>query len=206
MSESVGVNTILTFGALLVGGKLGGVLGAFFAIPLLAVALAVLERVYLHLAHRLPAADGQEQMLADRQQAMASAATPEREQHDECRAQSLLWKASPPSMPLVAALLLTTVVVVALPYVPLTAHAFSLIPLPLADIGRIILIAGCMSWCWITSRYGFTKPKQWAGRLDPGSGACSPQRQPSRGHDQRTRRYPAPKCSFRRSSGAAVRW
>jgi predicted PurR-regulated permease PerM len=58
-SESVGVNTLLTFGALLVGGKLGGLLGAFFAIPLLAVALAVLERVYLHLTHRLPATDGQ---------------------------------------------------------------------------------------------------------------------------------------------------
>ncbi|HWE60163.1 MAG TPA: AI-2E family transporter [Chloroflexota bacterium] len=81
-SESVGVNTLLTFGALLVGGKLGGVLGAFFAIPLLAVVLAVLDRVYLHLTHRLPAADSQEQTVADPQHDPGHAATPPRERHD----------------------------------------------------------------------------------------------------------------------------
>jgi predicted PurR-regulated permease PerM len=63
-SESVGVNTLLTFGALLVGGKLGGLLGAFFAIPLLAVALAVLERVYLHLTRQHPSVESQPAELA----------------------------------------------------------------------------------------------------------------------------------------------
>jgi predicted PurR-regulated permease PerM len=51
MSDSVGVNTLLTFGALLVGGKLGGLLGAFFAVPILAVVLTIVERVYLRLPH-----------------------------------------------------------------------------------------------------------------------------------------------------------
>jgi predicted PurR-regulated permease PerM len=49
MSDAVGINPILSFGALIVGAKLGGVLGAFFAAPILAVLLAVLERIYLHL-------------------------------------------------------------------------------------------------------------------------------------------------------------
>src|SRR5262249_59762735 len=52
MSESVGINPILSFGALIAGAKLGGILGAFFAARILAVLLVVLERVYLHLAHR----------------------------------------------------------------------------------------------------------------------------------------------------------
>jgi predicted PurR-regulated permease PerM len=52
MSNSVGINPILSFGALIAGAKLGGVLGAFFAAPILAVTLVVLERVYLHMAHR----------------------------------------------------------------------------------------------------------------------------------------------------------
>jgi predicted PurR-regulated permease PerM len=49
MSDAVGINPILSFGALIVGAQLGGVLGAFFAAPILAVLLAVLERIYLHL-------------------------------------------------------------------------------------------------------------------------------------------------------------
>ena len=40
---------------LIVGAKLGGVLGAFFAAPILAVLGVVLERIYGHLAfHRVP--------------------------------------------------------------------------------------------------------------------------------------------------------
>jgi predicted PurR-regulated permease PerM len=49
MSDAVGINPILSFGALIVGAQLGGVLGAFFAAPILAVLLAVLDRIYLHL-------------------------------------------------------------------------------------------------------------------------------------------------------------
>jgi predicted PurR-regulated permease PerM len=79
MSDAVGVNTLLSFGALLIGGKLGGILGAFYALPLLAVALAVLERVYLHLTNRAPAVDGQEQTPADQHYDPAgAAASPER--------------------------------------------------------------------------------------------------------------------------------
>jgi predicted PurR-regulated permease PerM len=52
MSDAVGINPILSFGALIVGAKLGGILGAFFAAPILAVLLVVLERVYLHMARR----------------------------------------------------------------------------------------------------------------------------------------------------------
>jgi predicted PurR-regulated permease PerM len=59
MSDSVGVNTLLTFGALLVGGKLGGLLGAFFAVPILAVVLTIVERVYLRLPHHALTAAGQ---------------------------------------------------------------------------------------------------------------------------------------------------
>jgi predicted PurR-regulated permease PerM len=53
MSHSVGINPILSFGALIAGAKLGGILGAFFAAPVLAVLLVVLERIYLHLTHRV---------------------------------------------------------------------------------------------------------------------------------------------------------
>jgi predicted PurR-regulated permease PerM len=52
MSEAVGINPILSFGALIVGAQLGGILGAFFAAPILAVSLAVLDRIYLHLTQR----------------------------------------------------------------------------------------------------------------------------------------------------------
>ena len=55
MSNSVGINPILSFGALIAGAKVGGILGAFFAAPILAVVLAVLERIYLHMAeHAVP--------------------------------------------------------------------------------------------------------------------------------------------------------
>jgi predicted PurR-regulated permease PerM len=52
MSDAVGINPILSFGALIAGAKLGGILGAFFAAPILAVLLVVLERIYLRMAHR----------------------------------------------------------------------------------------------------------------------------------------------------------
>ncbi|MDB5074711.1 MAG: hypothetical protein JWO42_890 [Chloroflexi bacterium] len=51
MSEAVGINALWTFGGLLIGGKLGGILGAFFSVPILAVILAIAERIYLHLPH-----------------------------------------------------------------------------------------------------------------------------------------------------------
>jgi predicted PurR-regulated permease PerM len=53
MSNSVGINPILSFGALIAGAKLGGIRGAFFAARILAVLLVVLERIYLHMAHRV---------------------------------------------------------------------------------------------------------------------------------------------------------
>jgi predicted PurR-regulated permease PerM len=49
ISDSVGINPVWTFAALLIGAKLGGILGALFAVPLFAVGLAVLERVYWHM-------------------------------------------------------------------------------------------------------------------------------------------------------------
>ncbi len=51
MSNSVGINPILSFGALIVGARLGGIQGAFFAAPILAVLLVVFERIYLRLGH-----------------------------------------------------------------------------------------------------------------------------------------------------------
>jgi predicted PurR-regulated permease PerM len=65
MSNAVGINPILSFGALIAGAKLGGILGAFFAVPILAVTLVVLERVYVHLTHHevsgvVPAPDSSE--------------------------------------------------------------------------------------------------------------------------------------------------
>ena len=49
MSDSVGVNALWTFAGLLIGGKIGGLLGAFFSVPILAAALTIAERIYLHL-------------------------------------------------------------------------------------------------------------------------------------------------------------
>jgi predicted PurR-regulated permease PerM len=49
ISDSVGVNPVWSFAALLIGAKLGGILGALFAVPLFAVGLAVSDRVYWHM-------------------------------------------------------------------------------------------------------------------------------------------------------------
>jgi predicted PurR-regulated permease PerM len=49
ISDSVGINPVWTFAALLIGAKLGGILGALFAVPLFAVGVAVAERVYWHM-------------------------------------------------------------------------------------------------------------------------------------------------------------
>ncbi|MGH2344068.1 MAG: AI-2E family transporter [Chloroflexota bacterium] len=49
ISDSVGVNPVWSFAALLIGAKLGGILGALFAVPLFAVGLAVADRVYWHM-------------------------------------------------------------------------------------------------------------------------------------------------------------
>jgi predicted PurR-regulated permease PerM len=49
ISDSVGINPVWTFAALLIGAKLGGILGALFAVPLFAVGLAVAERIYWHM-------------------------------------------------------------------------------------------------------------------------------------------------------------
>jgi predicted PurR-regulated permease PerM len=52
MSQAVGINPVWSFGALLIGGKLGGILGAFFSVPILAVAIVVAQRILLHLHRR----------------------------------------------------------------------------------------------------------------------------------------------------------
>ena len=82
MSNSVGINPILSFGALIIGARLGGIQGAFFATPILAVLLAVLERIYLRLGHGADTGDAQAAGSPDRQQepsrAVAAAAVEQR--------------------------------------------------------------------------------------------------------------------------------